>query len=97
MSRIQNVSRRGFLKDVLSGGAFVLGAHFVPDLPPGVVRRPHLQTLPLIARFFIRMCFLVLKRMGRFTSLRTVPKWETAAVPHCLGSWRTNWTLTGIA
>jgi isoquinoline 1-oxidoreductase beta subunit len=32
MSRIQNVSRRGFLKDVLSGGALVLGAHFVPDL-----------------------------------------------------------------
>jgi isoquinoline 1-oxidoreductase beta subunit len=32
MSLIQNVSRRGFLKDVLSGGAFVLGAHFVPDL-----------------------------------------------------------------
>ncbi|MGA2986705.1 MAG: molybdopterin cofactor-binding domain-containing protein [Terriglobia bacterium] len=32
MSHIQNVSRRGFLKDVLSGGAFVLGAHFLPDL-----------------------------------------------------------------
>jgi len=30
MSRIQNVSRRGFLKGVLSGGAFVLGAHFDP-------------------------------------------------------------------
>jgi isoquinoline 1-oxidoreductase beta subunit len=31
MSRIQNVSRRGFLKGVLSGGAFVLGAYFAPD------------------------------------------------------------------
>jgi isoquinoline 1-oxidoreductase subunit beta len=32
MSRIQNLSRRGFLKGVLSGGALVLGAHFVPDV-----------------------------------------------------------------
>ncbi|MGO9272276.1 MAG: molybdopterin cofactor-binding domain-containing protein [Terriglobia bacterium] len=31
MSRIQNVSGRGFLKGVLSGGALVLGAHFVSD------------------------------------------------------------------
>jgi isoquinoline 1-oxidoreductase subunit beta len=32
MSRIQNVSRRGFLKGVLSGGAFVLGAYFDPRI-----------------------------------------------------------------
>jgi isoquinoline 1-oxidoreductase subunit beta len=31
MSRIQNVSRRGFLKGVVSGGAFVLGVYFAPD------------------------------------------------------------------
>lgn len=31
MIRIQNVSRRGFLKGILSGGAFVLGATFAPD------------------------------------------------------------------
>ena len=30
MSRIQNVSRRGFLQGVLSGGAFVLGAYLSP-------------------------------------------------------------------
>jgi hypothetical protein len=35
VSLIQNVSRRGFLKGVLSGGAFVLGASF----SPGVVVR----------------------------------------------------------
>ena len=34
MSRIQNVSRRGFLQGMLSGGALVLGAYF----SPGVVR-----------------------------------------------------------
>ena len=33
MSGIQNVSRRGFLKGVVSSGALVLGAHFVPDVP----------------------------------------------------------------
>jgi isoquinoline 1-oxidoreductase subunit beta len=32
MTRIQNVSRRGFLKDVLSGGAFVLGACYLPSV-----------------------------------------------------------------
>ena len=32
MSRIQNVSRRGFLKGVLSGGAFVLGAYVAPSV-----------------------------------------------------------------
>jgi hypothetical protein len=32
MSRIQKVSRRGFLKGVLSGGALVLGAYLVPDV-----------------------------------------------------------------
>ena len=31
MSPIQNVSRRGFLRGVLSGGAFVLGAYLTPD------------------------------------------------------------------
>jgi isoquinoline 1-oxidoreductase subunit beta len=35
MNRIENVSRRGFLKDVLSGGALVLGAYFVPGAPRG--------------------------------------------------------------
>ena len=92
MSPIQNVSRRGFLKDVLSGGAFVLGAHFIPD----VVRAAPWQTLPPIARFFIRTYFLVLRPMGRFTSSRTVRKWEMGAVPLCLASWQTKWTLTGI-
>src|SRR5690349_1657039 len=32
MTYIQNVSRRGFLGGVLSGGALVLGAHFTPEL-----------------------------------------------------------------
>ena len=32
MSPIRNVSRRGFLKGVLSGGALVLGARFVPKV-----------------------------------------------------------------
>ncbi len=30
MSRIENLSRRGFLKGMVSGGAFVLGVHFAP-------------------------------------------------------------------
>ncbi len=29
-SHIENLSRRGFLKDVLSGSAFVLGVYFAP-------------------------------------------------------------------
>ncbi|HVH70888.1 MAG TPA: molybdopterin cofactor-binding domain-containing protein, partial [Candidatus Dormibacteraeota bacterium] len=42
MSRIQNVSRRGFLRDVLSGGALVLGAYFCPRVVPAAqaVRTP---------------------------------------------------------
>jgi isoquinoline 1-oxidoreductase beta subunit len=32
VNRIQNISRRGFLQSVISGGAFVLGAYCVPDL-----------------------------------------------------------------
>jgi isoquinoline 1-oxidoreductase subunit beta len=32
VSRIQNVSRRGFLQGVLSGGALVLGAYFYPEM-----------------------------------------------------------------
>jgi isoquinoline 1-oxidoreductase subunit beta len=32
VNSIQNVSRRGFLKGVLSGGAFVLGVHFTPSV-----------------------------------------------------------------
>lgn len=34
MTRIQNVSRRGFLKDILSAGAFVLGACYFPSIAP---------------------------------------------------------------
>ena len=30
MNRLQNLSRRGFLQDVLSSGAFILGAYFTP-------------------------------------------------------------------
>jgi len=41
MSPIQNVSRRGFLKGVLSGGAFVLGAYLTPD---GVQEAPIADT-----------------------------------------------------
>ena len=35
MSRIQNVSRRGFLKGVVSAGAFVLGAQFLSRIAVG--------------------------------------------------------------
>ena len=61
MSRIQNVSRRGFLKGVLSGGAFVLGAYFVSGRRAG---GPDWQTLPPIAQFFIRTCFLGIETDG---------------------------------
>jgi isoquinoline 1-oxidoreductase subunit beta len=32
MSFIENVSRRGFLKGVVSSGAFVIGAHLIPEI-----------------------------------------------------------------
>ena len=55
MTGIQNYSRRGFLKGVLSGGAFVLGAYVAPS----VVWASSGTRVPSIMRFFIRMYSLV--------------------------------------
>ncbi len=60
MSRIQNVSRRGFLQGVLSGGAFVLGAHFAPD----VVRAAPMADTPTDRAVFHPNVFLGLETDG---------------------------------
>ena len=86
MSGIQNVSRRGFLKGALSGGALVLGTFVVPASCWGSQR----QTTQPITRFSIQMYLLVSRWMGRFTSLRIVLRWETEVAPLYLVSWLTN-------
>jgi isoquinoline 1-oxidoreductase subunit beta len=60
MSQIQNVSRRGFLKGVLSGGSFVLGACLAPD----VVRATPMTDTPADRADFHPDVFLGLVRDG---------------------------------
>ena len=71
MSRIQNVSRRGFLKDVLSGGALVLGAHFVsevlqaaPHFAPGVLPEAPTADTPADRAVFHPNVFLGIETDG---------------------------------
>ena len=60
MTRIQNVSRRGFLKDVLSGGAFVLGACYLPS----VLRADTTAGTPAVRATFHPNAFLGLETDG---------------------------------
>ena len=60
MSRILNVSRRIFLKDVLSWGAFVLGACFAP----GVVRVNPMEDIPPDRPAFHPNVFLAIETDG---------------------------------
>jgi hypothetical protein len=41
MSRILNVGRRGFIKGVVSAGAFILAADLAPALASAMEKDPH--------------------------------------------------------
>ena len=76
---IENVSRRGFLKNVLSAGAFLIAVRYLPDIAfADEVARSVIDKTPLDPSVYVG-----LETDGTVTSWRTAQRWARAAPHRC--------------